>query len=107
MLNFIAPGKTAEPNDEFGPERLREWLNALPTDPVRAAKAIIGHLGAFNRAPMHGRLRLRLLDMFRDHLEYLLPQLEKRLADVTPPVSGPVRQHAPTIEKLLTETAAG
>ena len=107
MINFIAPGKSAEPNDEFGPERLREWLNALPTDPVRAAKAIIEHLGAFNRAPMHGRLRLRLLDMFRDHLEYLLPQLEKRLADVTPPVSGPVRQHAHTIEKLLKETAAG
>jgi hypothetical protein len=107
MLNFIAPGKSAEPNDEFGPERLREWLNALPADPGRAAKAIIEHLVAFNRAPMHGRLRLRLLDMFRDHLEYLLPQLEKRLSDATPPVSGPVRQHAHTVEKLLKETAAG
>jgi cyclic-di-GMP-binding protein len=107
MLNFIAPGKAAEPNDEFGPERLREWLNALPTDPGRAAKALIEHLLKFNRAPMHGRLRLRLLDMFRDHLEWLLPQLEKKLADATPPVSGPLRQHAHTIEKLLKEAAAG
>jgi hypothetical protein len=107
MLDFIAPGRSAAPDDEFGPERLREWLNALPAEPAAAARALIGHLVAFNRAPMHGRLRLRLLDMFRDHIEWLLPRLEQRLADAAPPVSGPLRQHAYLIEKLLKETAAG
>jgi hypothetical protein len=107
MLDFIAAGKSAAPDGEFGPDRLREWLNALPGDPPAAARALIEHLVAFNRTPMHGRLRLRLLDMFRDHLEWLLPRLEQRLADATPPISGALRQHAYLVEKLLKEAAAG
>jgi hypothetical protein len=107
MLDFIAPGKSAAPDDAFGPDRLRAWLNALPADPAAAARALIEHLVHSNRMPMHGRLRLRLLDTLRDHIEWLLPQLEKRLDDAAPPVSGPLRQHAYLIEKLLKETAAG
>lgn len=107
MLDFIAPGGAAAPKDDFGPDRLREWLSALPADPVAAGTAIVERLSAFNRAAMHGRLRLRLLDMFRDHVDGLLPQLEKRLADAAPPVSGTLRRKAYLIEKLLKELAAG
>lgn len=107
MLDFIAPGRSAAPDDEFGPERLRAWLNALPAEPAAAARALIGHLIALNRTPMHGRLRLRLLDMCRDHIEWLLPRLEQRVAEAAPPVSGVLRQQAYLIEKLLKEAAAG
>jgi hypothetical protein len=107
MLNFIAPGRVPAPKDDFGPDRLREWLSSLPQDPNKAAKALIDHLVEFNRTEMHGRLRLRLLDMFRDHIDWLLPQLEKRLARAAPPVSGPLRQVAYLVEKLLKELAAG
>lgn len=94
MLDFISPGKSAAPDSEFGPDRLRAWLNALPADPPAAARAMIEHLVAFNRTAMHGRLRLRLLDMCRDQVEWLLPRLEKRLSEATPPVSGGLRQRA-------------
>jgi hypothetical protein len=107
MLHLIAQGRSAAPDDEFSPERLREWLGALPVEPAAAAKALIGRMVALNRAPMHGRMRLRLLDMLRDHVEWLLPRLEQRVADAAPPVSGVVRQHAYLIEKLLKEAAAG
>jgi hypothetical protein len=107
MLDFIAPGKSAAPDGEFGPDRLRAWLNALPADAASAAKALAAHLVVFNRTPMHSRMRLRLLDMCRDHVEWLLPRLEQRLADATPPLSGALRQHAYLIEKLLKESAAG
>ena len=45
--------------------------------------------------------------MFRDHVDWLLPQLESRIARAQPPLAGNLRQVAYFIEKLLKELALG
>jgi cyclic-di-GMP-binding protein len=108
LLNFIAPGRGAADEGDFSPEKMRAFLNALPpNDPKRAARALIERLVALNRAALPGRMRLRLLDMVRDHVDWLLPQLEVRVAKVTPPLSAALREAAYCIEKVLKELAAG
>lgn len=108
LMNFIAPGRGAADEGDFSPERMRAFLNALPpNDPKRAARALIERLVALNRAELQSRLRLRLLDMIRDHVDWLLPQLEVRVAKVTPPLPVPLREAAYCIEKVLKELAAG
>jgi hypothetical protein len=108
LLNFIAPGRSAADEGDFSPEKMRAFLNALPpNDPKRAARALIEKLVELNRAELQGRPRLRLLDMVRDHVDWLLPQLEVRVAKVTPPLSATLRESAYFIEKVLKELAAG
>jgi hypothetical protein len=76
LLNFIAAGRNAADEGDFSPEKMRAFLSALPpNDPKRAARALIEKLVALNRADFQGRQRLRLLDMVRDHVDWLLPQL--------------------------------
>lgn len=106
-LKFIAAG-LAGSEDEFSPEKVRAFLSGLPSgDPKRSARLLIARLVALNGATMPGRARLRVLDMFRDHVDWLLPQLEIRVAKVTPPIAAPLREAAYAIEKLLKELAAG
>jgi hypothetical protein len=45
--------------------------------------------------------------MVRDHVDWLMPQLEVRVAKVTPPLSATLREAAYCIEKVLKELAAG
>lgn len=106
-MKFIAAGQ-AGADDEFSPEKVRAFLSGLPSgDPKRAARLLIARLVALNAANLPARARQRLLDMFRDHVDWLLPQLEIRVSKVTPPIPAPVREAAYAIEKLLKELAAG
>jgi hypothetical protein len=108
LLNFIAAGRSAAGESDFSPEKMRAFLNTLPpNDPKRAARTRIVKLVELNRAELQGRQRLRLLDMVRDHVDWLLPQLEVRVAKVTPPLSAALREAAYCIEKVLKELAAG
>ncbi|HSD43549.1 MAG TPA: hypothetical protein VLD36_16990 [Burkholderiales bacterium] len=108
LLNFIAAGRSAAGESDFSPEKMRAFLNTLPrNDPKRAARTLIVKLVELNRAELQGRQRLRLLDMVRDHVDWLLPQLEVRVAKVTPPLSAALREAAYCIEKVLEELAAG
>jgi len=108
LLDFIAATRGANDDGEFSPERVRAWLSSLSAaDTLGTAQALIDRLVAFNNAELHSRLRLRLLDMFRDHADWLLPQLESRIARAQPPLAGNHRQVAYFIEKLLKELAAG
>lgn len=107
-MNFIAPGREALPDPDFAPEQMRAWLSALPrNDPAAAAKALIERMLAFNRADLQPRARLRTLEMLRDHVDGLVPQLERRLAGAAPPLAGLQRETAYLIEKLSKELAAG
>ncbi len=107
-MNLIAPSHPSAEPDEFTPEKLRAWLSSLAAaDAIGSARASIERLVALNRARLQSRTRLRLLDMFRDHIEWLLPQLEGRVARAQPPLAGTLRQAAYCIEKLLKELAAG
>ncbi|MCL4801213.1 MAG: hypothetical protein KJ025_16590 [Burkholderiales bacterium] len=107
-MNFIAPGHESSPDPDFAPEQMRAWLSALPQhDAAAAAAALIERMVAFNRADLQPRARLRTLEMLRDHVEGLVPLLERRLATAAPPLSGPMRQTAYLIEKLFKELAAG
>lgn len=108
LFKFMSVGRGSAGDGEFSPERMRAFLSALPTnDPRRAARAVLERLVAMNQAEMPARARLRLLDMVRDHADWLLPQLEIRVARVTPPLAPPLREVAHAIEKLLKELAAG
>ncbi|MFO1364666.1 MAG: hypothetical protein U1F45_19780 [Burkholderiales bacterium] len=108
LLNFIAPGRNGTDEGDFSPERMRAFLNGLPpNDPKRAARALIERLVALNKANLPVRPRLRVLEMVRDHVDWLLPQLEVRVAKVTPPLSATLREAAYCIEKVLKELAAG
>lgn len=108
MLNFISPGKDGATDDEPGAENTRAWLASLATaDTTSTARALIERLVALNRADLPTRLRVRLLDLFRERVELLLPELQPRVANATPPLSGPLRQVAYLIEKLQKELAAG
>jgi hypothetical protein len=107
-LKFISAGLGSADEGEFSPEKVRAFLSSLPTnDPKRASHLIIARLVALNAADLTGRARLRLLDMFRDHVDWLLPQLEIRVAKVTPPIPAALREAAYAIEKLLKELATG
>ncbi len=104
---FSAAGQ-ASAEDEFSPGQVRAFLSGLPGgDPKRSARLLIARLVALNGASMPARARLRALGMFRDHVDWLLPQLEIRVAKVTPPIAAPLREAAYAIEKLLKELAAG
>jgi len=108
LLDFIAATRGAADDGEFSPDRVRAWLSSLSAaDVMGTAKALIDRLVELNGADLHGRLRLRVLDMFRDHADWLLPQLESRVARAQPPLAGNHRQVAYFIEKLLKELAAG
>jgi hypothetical protein len=108
LMNFIAPGREALPDPEFAPEQLRGWLSTLPLhDAAAAASALIERMVAFNRADLQPRARLRALEMLRDHVDGLVPQLERKLAKATPPLDSALRQTAYLIEKLFKELAAG
>jgi hypothetical protein len=107
-MNFIAPGREALPDPDFAPEQLRGWLSSLPPhDAVAAAAALIERMTALNRADLQPRARLRALEMLRDHIEGLVPQLERKLANAAPPLGSALRQTAYLIEKLFKELAAG
>lgn len=107
-MNFIAPGREALPDPEFAPEPLRAWLSSLPPhDAAAAAAALIERMTALNRADLQPRARLRALEMLRDHIEGLVPQLERKLARAAPPLDSARRQTAYLIEKLFKELAAG
>ncbi|NJN40040.1 MAG: hypothetical protein HC807_03100, partial [Gammaproteobacteria bacterium] len=45
--------------------------------------------------------------MFRDHVDGLLPHLERKLQDAVPPLTGALRHVAYLMEKLFKELAAG
>lgn len=106
MLKFISVGQGSAEEGDSSPEKVRAFLSSLPTnDPKRASRLLIAKLVALNEANLAGRARLRMLDMFRDHVDWLLPQLEIRVAKVTPPVSASLREAAYCIEKLLKELA--
>jgi len=108
MLNLIAGSLNADDRDEFAPEHIREWLASLAAaDVIGAARAIVERLVALNRAAPQGRRHLRALDMFRDHVEWLLPRLEGRVARAHPPLGGELREVAYYMEKLFKELAAG
>ncbi len=108
LLNFIASTRNADEDDEFSPENLRAWLSSLSAaDVTGTARALIDRLVQVNKADLSGRLRLRLLDMFRDQIDWLLPQLESRIARAQPPLAGNLREIAYFIEKLLKELASG
>jgi len=108
LMNFIAPGRESLPPPEFAPEQLREWLSALPQhDASAAAGALIERLITFNRSDLQARARIRALEMFRDHVDGLLPHLERKLQDAVPPLAGALRHVAYLIEKLFKELAAG
>jgi hypothetical protein len=108
LMNFIAPGRESLPPPEFAPDQLREWLSALPQyDASAAAGALIDRLITFNRTDLQARARIRALEMFRDHIDGLLPHLERKLQDAVPPLSGAMRHVAYLIEKLFKELAAG
>jgi hypothetical protein len=108
LLDFISATRGAADDGEFSPERMRTWLSSLSAaDTLGTAQALIDRLVALNGVDLHSRLRLRLLDMFRDHADWLLPQLETRIARAQPPLAGHHRQVAYFIEKLLKELAAG
>jgi hypothetical protein len=108
MLKFISAGQGSAEEGEFSPDKARTFLSGLPTnDPKRASRLLIAKLVELNDANLTGRARLRMLDMFRDHVDWLLPQLEVRVAKVTPPISASLREAAYCIEKLLKELATG
>ncbi len=108
LMNFIAPGRESLPPPEFAPDQLREWLTALPQhDAAAAAGALIERLITFNRADLQARARIRALEMFRDHVDGLLPHLERKLQDAVPPLTGALRHVAYLMEKLFKELAAG
>ena len=108
MLKFISAGQGSAEDGEFSPEKARAFLSSLPTnDPRRASGQLIAKLVALNEANLTGRARLRVLDMFRDHIDWLLPQLEVRVSKVTPPIPANLRETAYCIEKLLKELATG
>jgi hypothetical protein len=108
LMNFIAPGRESLPPPEFAPDQLREWLTALPQhDAAAAAGALIERLISFNRTDLQARARIRALEMFRDHVDGLLPHLERKLQDAAPPLSGALRHVAYLMEKLFKELAAG
>lgn len=106
MLDFLGARK----NQEEGPgtAETRAWLSTLAAaDAPAAARALVDRLLSLNRAPLQMRLRLRLLNMFSEHADKLLPDLEQRIEHARPPVSGPVRQAAHLMEKLYKELAFG
>jgi len=108
MLKFISAGQGSAEDGEFSPEKARAFLSSLPTnDPRRASGQLIAKLVALNEANLTGRARLRVLDMFRDHIDWLLPQLEVRVSKLTPPIPVNLRETAYCIEKLLKELATG
>jgi len=108
LMNFIAPGRESLPPPEFAPEQLRDWLSALPQhDAAAAAGALIERIITFNRTDLQARARIRALEMFRDHVDSLLPHLECRLQDAVPPLVGTLRHTAYLMEKLFKELAAG
>lgn len=108
LMNFIAPGRESLPPPEFAPDQLREWLSALPQhDTATAAGALIERLITFNRTDLQARARIRALEMFRDHVDGLLPHLERKLQDAVPPLTGALRHVAYLMEKLFKELAAG
>jgi len=108
MLDFIARTRSGAGDGEFAPDRVRTWLSSLPAaDAMSAARALIERLVDLNRAELQSRSRLRVLDMFRDYVDWLLPQLEGRIARAQLPLAGELRQVAYCIEKLLKELAAG
>lgn len=108
LMNFIAPGRESLPPPEFAPDQLREWLSALPQhDTAAAAGALIERMISFNRTELQARARIRALEMFRDHVDGLLPHLERKLQDAVPPLAGALRHVAYLIEKLYKELAAG
>jgi len=108
LLSLSAVTRSATEEGEFSPERVREWLSSLSAaDTMGSARALIDRVVEMNRTELPGRIRLRVLDMFRDHADWLLPQLETRIARAQPPLAGTHRQVAYFIEKLLKELAAG
>lgn len=108
MLKFIAAGRGAAAPDDFSPEPIRAWLASLSAaDATGAARAIIVRLVQLNKAPLQGEARLAALDLFREHVEWLLPQLEGRIVRAQPPLADALRQTAYCIEKLLKELGAG
>ena len=108
MLSFVAATRGTDDDGEFSPQGIRAWLSTLASaDATGNARALIERLVEVNESELSSRLRLRLLDMFRDHIDWLLPQLEARIARARPPLGGNLRQVAYFIEKLLKELAAG
>jgi cyclic-di-GMP-binding protein len=106
MLDFL---NTRKHQDEGpGTAETRAWLSTLAdADTPAAARALIDRLVSLNRAPLQMRLRLRLLNMFSEHAAKLLPDLEQRIANAQPPVSGNTRQAAHLMEKLYKELGLG
>ncbi|HKO88002.1 MAG TPA: hypothetical protein VJU83_05725 [Burkholderiales bacterium] len=107
MLDFLAARKERL-EEGPGAAETRAWLSTLSSaDSMSAARALVDRLVSLNRAQLQMRLRLRLLDMFSEHAEKLLPDLQQRIEEALPPVRGSTRQNAYLIEKLYKELAVG
>lgn len=107
MLDFLATRKERL-EESPGTAETRAWLSALSSaDSMSAARALVDRLVSLNRAQLQMRLRLRLLDMFSEHAEKLLPDLGQRIEEALPPVRGSTRQSAYLIEKLYKELGVG
>lgn len=93
-------GATAE--FALSPGELRKWLEALPAaNPDEALRCIIEQLEAMNHSGIGWRLQSDLAELFRQHIETLLPAVERDLSEATLPLSARRRASARTADEAL------
>ncbi len=107
-LDLRIPEQAPPPADSFllDPKESREWLEALPLANVGAtARELFNALGDFNRMEIPELLRVRIVEQFRDPIEYVVERLRRHFVDMGFPLHSKSRKAATLAKEFQAELA--
>lgn len=107
-LDLRIPEQVPPPADSFllDPKESREWIEALPLANVGAtARELFRSLCDFNRMEIPELLRVRIVEQFRDPIEYVVERLRRHFVDMGFPLNSKSSKAAVLAKEFQAELA--
>jgi hypothetical protein len=109
-LRLSLPPRTDSPNTvvEVRPSEVERWIAQLPMlNVAETTQLLIRQLMALNRTVFDDRLRLRVLELFRQPVQHVSNELARTYVGLPLPLPEKARQVASQVRLLQTEMAYG
>jgi hypothetical protein len=109
-LGLLIPEQSPAPEDDFltDPKRTEAWFEALPmADIGTSAREVFNALIDCNRMEIPDLARARVIEKFREPVDYLCRNLEKQYLGLGFPLSAKSRKTASLTRELNAELAIG
>lgn len=103
------PERTAPPRElEIRPKQVKAWIESLPlAQSADAAKKMVAHLAALNRAKFDLDARLQILETYRPYAATLLEELDAIYSKAALPLGARAREALTQARALAFELAVG